>query len=239
MAKCVGLSKPVVALVFLSAMLTGCQSMNTGEEGRGGLFGTGFAAGLDDFLSERPFFDGATLDGWSQSVDGSWRVEEGDEGGMIVSDSDADTLLISQGRYGDFRLSLEFHVGSFVNSGVLIRCTSPEKISPIECYELNIWDDHDNQDFRTGAIVTHKSPSVRVNTAGRWSRMDIHAEGDLIRVSINGVETASLIDDTHREGHIALQRFKDGKAQFRKIKLEPIGMSWWDSFRTTLFPGSS
>lgn len=234
MAKCGRLLNPVVALVFSSAMLAGCQSLDTGGEDRGGLFGTGFAAGLDEILSSRPFFDGATLEGWTQSVDGSWRVEDG----MIVSDSDADTLLISQGRYGDFNLSLDFHVGSFVNSGVLIRCSAPEKISPLECYELNIWDDHDNQDFRTGAIVTHKSPSVRVNTAARWSRMDIHAEGNLIRVSVNGVETASLIDETHREGHIALQRFKDGKVQFKNINLEPIGGSWWDSVRTTLFPGS-
>lgn len=68
--------------------------------------------------------------------------------------------------------------------------------------------------------------------------MDIHAEGNLIRVSINGVETASLIDESHREGHIALQRFRDGKVQFKNINFEPIGGSWVDSVRTTLFPGS-
>ena len=80
---------------------------------------------------------------------------------------DSGTYLITRETYGDFRLFVEFWVGADTNSGVFVRCSSPVEVDPLSCFEINIWDEHPNQDFRTGSIVTLARPTAHVDTVGR------------------------------------------------------------------------
>jgi len=140
-------------------------------------------------LSPISLFDGATLAGWNALGEANWRVS----GGELVADGpregpdgvtpsgSGDGFLVTTRRYTSYSLSVEFNPSADTNSGVFIHCADPETIDPTSCYEINIWDDHPRQEFRTGAIVTKVLPLKKMNSAGQWNRYDISAAPDRIR----------------------------------------------------------
>ncbi|MBT5444958.1 MAG: DUF1080 domain-containing protein, partial [Gammaproteobacteria bacterium] len=109
-----------------------------------------------------------------------------------------------------------------VNSGVLIRCQDPEDIALSNCYEINIWDLHPNQDYRTGAIVIHSSPPfVHLNSVEKWNQYRIIARGDKLSVWLNEELTAAMATAEFDRGHIALQS-AGGKVQFRNLSIKTM-----------------
>ena len=162
-------------------------------------------------------FTGLSLDGW-QAVGGArWSVEQGE----IVGEGPGDGYLASDGVYGDFHLTLEFWVDATTNSGVFIRCQERSNIHTDTCYELNIWDDHPRQEARTGAIVFKAMPPLaQVQTVGKWNTLEVLARGESLRVTMNGVVTATLDDALPAPGFIALQHFAEGNVRFRHIQLD-------------------
>lgn len=161
-------------------------------------------------------FNGETLQGWTNQGGTAWKVFEGE----IVGSGDARGFLLSDAEFSDFRLSLEFWVEATVNSGVFIRCRDRGRIHPETCYELNIWDDHPRQEARTGAIVLEFMPPMeKVDTVGRWSRLEVEAKGSEIVLAINGVRTAELSDARPDGGFIALQHWEQGTVKFRNIEI--------------------
>lgn len=163
-----------------------------------------------------PLFDGRSLAGWQPSGDSQWRVQDGE-----IVGSGGDGFLLSEGLYDDFRLSLEFRVDATTNSGIFIRCRDRQRVHPETCYELNIWDQHPQQEARTGAIVLwHMPPLAQVNTLGRWNSYEVVARGPQLEVRVNGVLTARLEDADSTAGFIALQRWGEGTVRFRRIELQ-------------------
>jgi hypothetical protein len=116
-------------------------------------------------------------------------------------------------------LACEFNSTLISNSGVFLRCQDPAEITALNCYEVNIWDEHPRQEFRTGAIVTRSVPEAHVNTIGRWNDLVITANGEVVEVRINNVLTARLHSDEFKEGHLALQWGGLGSVRFRKFEL--------------------
>lgn len=179
------------------------------------LLGTG-AIGYAD---PTPLFDGGSLAGWQARGESDWRVA----GKEIVASGAGDGFLLSDGAYGDFRLRLEFWVDATTNSGVFIRCQDRNRVHPDTCYELNIYDEHPQQEARTGAIVFRFMPPLaRVETVGRWNTYDIVARGRSLKVSVNGVVTARLEDIEPGPGFIALQHWGEGTVRFRNLQLQPL-----------------
>jgi len=132
------------------------------------------------------------------------------------------TYLYTTETFADFILTVEFFPVGDVNSGIFIRCQSAQQISATSCYEINIWDDHPNQDHRTGSIVTRFLPMAKVSTVGKWNQAEIVAQGDLITVRMNNIITAIYENDLHADGFIALQRGNDATIQFRNIRLKQL-----------------
>lgn len=135
----------------------------------------------------------------------------------IASDSGMSFIMTST-IMDDFEMMLDFFPDSTVNSGIFIRCPQ-QSISATDCYELNIWDLHPNQDFRTGAVVTKAKPLVHVNTLNQWNTFRILAKEGRIQAWINGQLTADLKNQGKRSGHIALQGAGKGIVRFRKVQL--------------------
>jgi hypothetical protein len=134
-----------------------------------------------------------------------------------------DGFLASETVYGDFRLRVEFWVDATVNSGIFIRCRDRSRIHPETCYELNIWDQHPQQEARTGAVVMHVMPPLaKVETAGRWNTYEVTAQGAAIEVRVNGVITAVLDNADPMAGFIALQHWGDGTVKFRRLELNAL-----------------
>ena len=164
-------------------------------------------------------FDGTTLAGWSAQGAEIWRAADG----HLVATGDLESYLISAGEYGDFRLSLEFSVEAAVNSGVFIRCQQRDRIHPSTCYELNIWDEHPQQEARTGAIVFRFMPPLaQVHTLHRWNHLQVVAQGSRLELRINDTVTARLDNADATPGFIALQHFGSGEVRFRNIELQPL-----------------
>lgn len=129
-------------------------------------------------------------------------------------------FLVSNSEYSDFRLSIEFWVEDDTNSGVFVRCTRPAEladINPDNCYEINIWDNHPVQDFRTGSIVKRVVPVAHVDTVGKWNRLVIVVKGQTISVVINDVHTAELQNAERLSGVIALQYAGKKRLSFRNL----------------------
>jgi hypothetical protein len=155
---------------------------------------------------------------WQPRGTVEWRLTDGEL--TAESRDDASGYLVSRETYGDLRLRLEVWVGPDVNSGVFVHCTTAEDVSPTHCIEVNLWDAHPDQQWRTGSLVQVASPLAKVETVGRWSEMEILVEGDRIRVSVNGQVTADRSTDRAPTGHLALQASGSGTLRFRAVQLE-------------------
>ena len=156
---------------------------------------------------------------WTPIGEATWRWS-GNEVAAIAGG--AGGMLATSASFADIRLLIEFNPDGDVNSGVFIRCQDRQDISPFTCYEINIWDHHPNQSFRTGSIVMRSFPPLaRLDTIGKWNRLEITARGEHISVRVNDVLTAKLKDSTHASGFIALQREEGGAIRFRNISIEP------------------
>ena len=164
-------------------------------------------------------FDGHSLQGWQVEGAAHWSVVDQ----LIVAEGAGDGFLATDKSYGDFQLMAEFWVDATVNSGIFIRCRDRARIHPETCYELNIFDQHPQQDARTGAIVMRgKPPLAKVDTAGRWNTYEVTAKGASITVKVNGVTTAVLDDADPTSGFIALQHWGEGTVKFRKVEVSAL-----------------
>ena len=186
------------ALVIFT-LLAGCQSVQPAKTGPVSLF------------------DGVTLDGWQQVGEAKWFAVDS----MVVGGG-GDGYFVTEQSFDEYKLSLEFNVDAATNSGVFVQCQDVTNISPLTCFEINIWDHHPRQEYRTGAIVTLKPPIEKLDTLGQWNLYEISVSQNQIEVVLNGVLVSRLDSPDKTSGFIALQRAVDGDARFRNITLQPV-----------------
>ncbi|MGW9684689.1 3-keto-disaccharide hydrolase [Flagellimonas sp. 2504JD1-5] len=157
-------------------------------------------------------------DTWFVDGDSKWEFVNNELIGVADSTSG---FIITHDKYRNFELNLEFQPDSTINSGVFVQCARPE-MSAEDCHELNIWDLHPNQDFRTGSIVTKVKPYEIVETLNKWNTYKAVTENGNIKVYVNDVLTSSIEKDTLMEGHIGLQAMGNGTIKFRKVRLKKM-----------------
>jgi hypothetical protein len=146
--------------------------------------------------------------------------------GAIVADQGVG-FLVSKKSYGDFEMRAEFWADADVNSGIFIRATAPEKITPANSYEVNIFDKRPDSSYGTGAIVDVAKVSPMPKAAGQWNVFEISAKGARLTVKLNSVETVNIEDRKFASGPIALQYAKGassnaGSIKFRKLMVRPL-----------------
>ncbi|SKB24957.1 3-keto-disaccharide hydrolase [Maribacter arcticus] len=157
---------------------------------------------------------------WFIKGDANWNFSNNELIGKIKNGAG---FVMTQQKYKDFILELEFKPDSTINSGIFIRCKNND-ISPTDCYEVNIWDLHPNQDYRTGAIVMKSIPLAMVQTIDKWNTYKIKNEKDHIQVWVNGILTADIRDKVLTEGYIGLQATGTGEIRFRNVKIKTLKM---------------
>ena len=163
-----------------------------------------------------------SLNRWELIGEPVW-IETND--GVKAGPTALKSYLVSTNRYSNFHLRVEFRIEDDTNSGIFIRCkliTTFDDINPIRCYEVNIWDNHPNQDFRTGSIVTKKPPEKKLSTLSRWNVYEIVANGQNIEIVLNGHRLNSLTDATLEEGQIALQYWGENELEFRNLTIDEL-----------------
>jgi len=174
--------------------------------------------------------------GWETLIDGSsgrnnfnlvgpdvWTTVAA-EGGYIQGSRTGEdrSYLVSENSYRDFEMRVEFWASDDANSGVFIRCDSPHEMTSRSCYEVNIFDQRPNPAYSTGGIVRVAETSTPAPKAGgKWNTMVITAQGDRLRVVLNGAQTVDVRDSTHADGVFSLQWGK-GVVRFRKVEIRSL-----------------
>ena len=168
-------------------------------------------------------FNGKDLSGWTPSdpkATAAWTVENG----TLVSPGRGPEL-ITNAKFQDFKLHVEFNCAKGSNSGVYLRGR----------YELQIEDDPEPEaaTMRTGGIYGFLAPTPeQPRRPGEWQSYDITLVGRTVTVVQNG---QTIIDrqeipgitggalDSHegKPGPIYLQGSEAGHVAFRNITLTP------------------
>ena len=167
-------------------------------------------------------FNGKDLSGWKMSGPGksAWKVENG----TLVSPGEGPEL-VSEGKFEDFKLHVEFNCGANSNSGIYLRGR----------YEVQVETDSPNEpaDQRMGGVYGYLAATPeQPRKPGEWQSYDITLVGRWVTVVQNGI---TIIDnkeipgitggalDSHEElpGPIYLQGTEKGHVIFRNIVITP------------------
>ncbi len=160
-------------------------------------------------------FNGEDLTGWKKlNGNAEFRIEDNTIIG-IAKLKTPNTFLATEKTYGDFILEYEAWVDNRLNSGVQIRSLStPDyRDGRVHGYQVELdpseraWSGGIYDEARRGWLY-HLEYNPEAKQAFRheqWNQFRVEAIGNHIRVWLNGVQTADLIDDMTAEGFIALQ----------------------------------
>lgn len=165
-------------------------------------------------------FNGKNLDGWKTSGANQWIVKNG-----ILTSPHSGSNLISERKFTDFKLHVEFRYHKGSNSGVYLRGR----------YEVQIEDSpkdmHPDSHLFSG-IYGFLTPAV-INALGpdQWQSYDITLVGRMVTVVANGktvisnqeipgITGGALDSDEGAPGPIYIQG-DHGPIEFRKIVITP------------------
>lgn len=171
-------------------------------------------------------FDGKDLDGWHEFKSGyfpqpgHWTVVDGD----LVSPGQGPEL-VSDRKFQDFKLHLEFKNGPTSNSGVYLRGR----------YEVQIENESaaEPPTHHTGGIYGFIAPQPELPRAtGKWRTYDVTLVGRRVTVVLDGTTviddkeipglTGGALDSHEGEaGPIYLQGSEKGRVYFRSIMIRP------------------
>jgi hypothetical protein len=175
-----------------------------------------------------------------------WEVVNGDvdfivKDGVIIGMSrpnTPNTFLATKLKYSDFILEFEAKIDSGLNSGVQIRSSSiPEyQNGRVHGYQVEIdpsprdWSGGLYDEARRGWLYNLEcNPDAKnIFRHNDWNMYRVEAVGNNIRVWLNGIHTADVIDDMTPEGFIALQVHSIGDdeslagktVKFRNIRIK-------------------
>ena len=153
-----------------------------------------------------------TTGNWLPQADGSLLIQprKGERGWQRYSD-----YLLTEKKYGDFILDVEYNYPKGGNSGVFFRVGDPA--DPVEKgIECQILDSTGKKGAMThhdhGGIIRTVGASKNMSKpAGQWNRMIVTCRGHHLKVDLNG-ETiidvkldTSAVKDRPLSGHIGLQ----------------------------------
>ena len=167
------------------------------------------------------FFNGKDLAGWTPSdpnAAAKWTVQDG----VLVSPGHGPEL-ISDAKFQDFKLHIEFNCEAGANSGVYLRGR----------YEVQIENDAqpEGPTMRTGAVYGFLTPSPEApRRPGEWQTYDITLVGRTVTVVLNGQTiidqqeipglTGGALDSNEGlPGPIYLQGSEAGHVSFRNISI--------------------
>ena len=167
--------------------------------------------------------DGTGINGWSTLRPGredGWYVERG-----ILKNRKGADVLVSDRKFWNFRLEVEFLVHPGMNGGIGLRGR----------YEIQILDDYGQpaSDHGNGALYGRIAPSSNASRpAGEWQTLDVWLVGRELSVRLNGVATiqrevidgfTAMATDWREDqpGPISLQG-DHGAVEFRRIAVTPL-----------------
>jgi len=183
-----------------------------------------------------PLFDGRSFAGWNGDFD-VWRVEDGTiVAGTAERAAPRNEFLATDKEYGDFELRLEYKLEATdgANAGVQFRSERIPNHHEVRGYQADIGPGYFgalyDESRRNKLLAVPAERMVAAALAGGidgWHAYRIRAEGNRIRLELNGVETVDWTDPDAgiaRRGMIALQIHGGlvGTIRYRNIRIRPL-----------------
>ena len=169
---------------------------------------------------EHILFNGTNLLGWQKvGGDAPFDVEDNCIKLHQKANTNEHTFLRTDKRFKDFILELECKRDAQFYYGILFRAIDAPDTAHVRLYGYQVKVDHDKTRKWTGAIfddfgntwkwlTTLKDSTQAQNAlknAGEWDKYKIEVFGNMIKVWLNGIQTANLINDKYSEGYVALK----------------------------------
>lgn len=205
-----------------------------------------------------PLFDGKTLNGWKVcNGQATYRVENGTIVGRTAEGS-PNSFLCTTKEYGDFVLEVETKTDPALNSGIQIRSHRYGAEQTVRIFNGKQWVNRKMPAGRVHGYQVEVSNEKAGNSGGiydearrgwlhdtssdpaaraafkdnEWNKYKIEAVGDHIRVWVNGVPAADVVDPLDQSGFIALQvhAFKGERpveVAWRNIRIQDLGRHVW------------
>jgi Domain of Unknown Function (DUF1080) len=164
-------------------------------------------------------FNGKDLKGWHATGDNQWVVEDG-----ILRSKKSGSNLVSEQKFEDFKLHVEFRCPNGSNSGVYLRGR----------YEVQIADDKGKDPSKGlfGAIYGFITPSeMAAKDASEWQTFDITLIGRMVTVVANGKTvisnqeipgiTGGALDSNEGEPGPIYFQGDHGPIDFRSVVITP------------------
>jgi hypothetical protein len=174
----------------------------------------------------RPLFDGKSIEGWKVAGGTArYKVEEGAILGMTTEGS-PNSFLVPPGFYDDFELTFEVKVDDALNSGVQIRShileqdkemggeAKKKRVRPkgtVFGYQVEIagngnggrvWDEARHTRWHDPEPTDVQKAAFK---KGEWNKYRVVAQGDRIRVWVNGTATSDFRDKEDASGILGFQ----------------------------------
>jgi len=166
-----------------------------------------------------PIFDGKTLTGWHASGANQWVATDG-----ILRSPHSGSNIVTDGRYMDFKLHIEFRYPKESNSGVYLRGR----------YEVQIEDSKGKEATKDylGAVYGFIAPTEQMaKDPGEWQSYDITLTGRMVTVVANGVTvicnreipgiTGGAINSKEEDPGPLLIQGDHGPVDYRNIIITP------------------
>lgn len=169
-------------------------------------------------------FDGETLAGWRHAGAGGFEVVEGAleaRGGMGL-------LWYPARQLADFVLELEWRTTRPTdNGGVFVRFPDPGDdpwVAVHEGYEVQILDEADEPERRTGSIYTFAAPTMAASRPpGTWNSFVISVRQQDYEVELNGHLVTRHHGDRRLRGHVGVQNHDErSRVQYRALRVTEL-----------------
>ena len=123
--------------------------------------------------SAEPLFNGRDLSGWHATGTNEWEADNG-----ILRNKKSGGNLVTDAKFTDFKLHVEFRYPAGGNSGIYLRGR----------YEVQVYDSGDELAVGSlGAIYGYLEPSdAAAKKPGEWQTFDITLVGRMVTVVLNG-----------------------------------------------------
>ncbi len=203
-------------------------------------------------------FNGKDLKGWKQlNGKAKFEVQNGEIVGTTVA-NEPNSFLATEANYEDFILELEFRLDAEMNSGIQFRSESkPEyREGRVHGYQMEIdpspraWTGGIYDEARRDWLypLEYNPEGKKAYRKGEWNKCRIECIGDVMRIWVNRIPTAHLVDNVTSKGFIALQVHGIGKDEepgkqirWRNIRIRTKDLqpySWDSIFVVNLIPNT-
>jgi hypothetical protein len=185
--------------------------------------------GISTFaVAQKSLFNGRDLSGWKVHGTEKWFVEKGE----LICESGPDKqygYLVSEEKFKDFELKLEFKQESNGNSGVFFHCSIEgttiagwqAEVAPKDKHTGGIYES-----YGRGWLIKPDAEKQKALKEGEWNEMVVRMKGNTVTTWLNGQQMVEFTDEKigAGDGKIALQIHDGGgvKVRWRNIRIQEL-----------------